>query len=200
MRVRTEAKRQAILEAASAVFAEAGYERASMAEISTRIGGSKATLYGYFASKEALFAAVVKDAGERRLQPVFDDLLTSDGDLAVNLRRFGEKYVAFLAQEDLLAVHRMVMAEAGHSDVGRRFWQAGPAHGNALIAGWLAAGMANGRIRAADPGSAAEHLLAMLTSEVVPRSLFGMREAATRQRIRAAVGRAVQAFLAAYAI
>jgi AcrR family transcriptional regulator len=200
MRVRTEAKRQSILEAASAVFAETGYQRASMAEISARVGGSKATLYGYFASKEALFAAVVKNAGERQLQPAFDDLLASHGELAAGLQRFGEKYVAFLAREDLLATHRMVLAEAGHSDIGRRFWAAGPAHGHALIAGWLGARMASGQLRRAEPRSAAEHLLAMLACEVVPRCLFGMREGATPARIRAAVGRAVQAFLAAYAI
>lgn len=47
MRVRTEAKRDAIVEAASEVFLESGFEGASMAQIATLVGGSKATLYGY---------------------------------------------------------------------------------------------------------------------------------------------------------
>ncbi len=60
MKVRTEARRNVILEAAVALFKELGYERTSMNELAKRLGGSKATLYGYFASKEELFRAVVK--------------------------------------------------------------------------------------------------------------------------------------------
>ena len=60
MRVRTESKREAILEAASHVFLESGFEGASMAEIAARVGGSKATLYGYFGSKEDLFVEVTQ--------------------------------------------------------------------------------------------------------------------------------------------
>ena len=44
MKVRTEARREAILEVASQVFLELGFKRASMTEIVRRIGGSK---HGY---------------------------------------------------------------------------------------------------------------------------------------------------------
>ncbi|OYW88264.1 MAG: TetR family transcriptional regulator, partial [Sphingobium sp. 32-64-5] len=54
MRVRTDDRRQAILDVATEMFREVGYARASMAAISARIGGSKGTLYGYFKSKEEL--------------------------------------------------------------------------------------------------------------------------------------------------
>ena len=59
MRVKTEERRQAILEKALDVFRELGFDRASMSEISKRIGGSKATLYSYFQSKEELFTAAM---------------------------------------------------------------------------------------------------------------------------------------------
>ena len=64
VRVKTEDRRQAILEVAHAVFREKGFERASMATISRRLGGSKGTLYGYFKSKEELFETAMKMAGE----------------------------------------------------------------------------------------------------------------------------------------
>ena len=51
MRVRTQARRDTIIEAAIQLFEEAGYEGASMSELARRLGGSKATLYGYFPSK-----------------------------------------------------------------------------------------------------------------------------------------------------
>ncbi|WP_425220105.1 TetR/AcrR family transcriptional regulator [Ralstonia solanacearum] len=59
MRRTSEAKRDAILDVAAGLFGEVGFERASMAEISARVGGSKATLYSYFDSKEALFFEVL---------------------------------------------------------------------------------------------------------------------------------------------
>ena len=64
MRVRTEDRRQAIIDVALQVFREVGFERASMALISRRLGGSKGTLYGYFRSKEELFETTMKVACE----------------------------------------------------------------------------------------------------------------------------------------
>ena len=58
MRVRTEDKRQEIIEIAAQLFEDLGYDRTSMSLISERVGGSKATLYGYFKSKEELLLAV----------------------------------------------------------------------------------------------------------------------------------------------
>src|SRR5581483_6698346 len=60
VRVRTDERRQAIIATAWKAFRENGFERTSMNEISERLGGSKATLYGYFQSKEQLFAAALE--------------------------------------------------------------------------------------------------------------------------------------------
>ena len=63
MRVKTEERRQAIIEVAREAFTAQGFENTSMAEIASRVGGSKATLYNYFSSKEELFAAVIDEFG-----------------------------------------------------------------------------------------------------------------------------------------
>ena len=48
-----------ILDAAERVFLERGFQSASIDEIAARAPASKPTIYGHFAGKEALFAAVV---------------------------------------------------------------------------------------------------------------------------------------------
>jgi AcrR family transcriptional regulator len=48
-----------ILNAAEQVFLERGFQSASIDEIAARAPASKPTIYGHFAGKEALFAAVV---------------------------------------------------------------------------------------------------------------------------------------------
>jgi AcrR family transcriptional regulator len=198
MRVRTAAKRDAILDIAAQAFIEMGYERASMAEISARVGGSKATLYGYFDSKEQLFVEVAKAVGEKHLEAAFAELEQTAADVRTVLQRFGEKMLGFLSQPDTLATQRMVIAEAGHSDIGRRFYEAGPMRGLEAVAAYLQAAMDGGQLRATDPHVAAQHLSGLLQAEILPLSLLGMPVNTSRARIRHTVERALQVFLAAY--
>jgi AcrR family transcriptional regulator len=53
---------QDLLEAATAVFLEQGYRRTQMADVATRMGVAKGTLYLYVESKDALFDAVMRHA------------------------------------------------------------------------------------------------------------------------------------------
>ena len=59
VKVKTAARREAILAAAKQVFQEVGFDRASMDEVAARFGGAKATVYRYFGSKEALFKELI---------------------------------------------------------------------------------------------------------------------------------------------
>ena len=49
-----EAQRRAILDHAAEAFADAGYAACTMADIARRSGASKARLYHYYESKEAI--------------------------------------------------------------------------------------------------------------------------------------------------
>jgi AcrR family transcriptional regulator len=53
--------RESILRAAEALFAEAGYQGATMAQIAARAGMSTGNLYRYFANKDQLFYSIVTD-------------------------------------------------------------------------------------------------------------------------------------------
>jgi len=61
-KVDAETRREAILDAALAVFAERGYEAARLDDMAARAGVAKGTLYLYFKDKEALFEALVRGA------------------------------------------------------------------------------------------------------------------------------------------
>jgi len=67
-----EAKRQAILAAAIAVFAEKGYHSTKMADIAQKAGMGKGTLYEYFRTKEelpkAIFRLMFQDFNQQLLQ------------------------------------------------------------------------------------------------------------------------------------
>ena len=54
-------KRDALLHTAAIAFARDGYDRASMAGLAAECGVSKALLYHYYASKEALLFAIIQN-------------------------------------------------------------------------------------------------------------------------------------------
>jgi len=199
MRVRTEAKRTDILDTAAAVFLEQGFERASMSEIAARIGGSKATLYGYFRSKEELFVAVAIAESEKHLAPAFAELDDQSANLRDALLAAGEKVVIFILSPDAIAAQRMVVSEAGRSDIGQHFFENGRQRGIRRLAAFLDAACGAGKIRQCDFAVAATHFCSLIESEWVPSILYGIaRPAPSRREIRESTERAVDAFLAAY--
>ncbi|MFT4191429.1 MAG: TetR/AcrR family transcriptional regulator [Comamonas sp.] len=199
MRVRTEARRQAIIEAAARLFEEVGYEAASMNELAKRLGGSKATLYGYFASKEELFAAVVQtdataylaDATARLL-----DALAGPFEVEALLMDFGDRALQVLANDRrAIAVYRMIVAEASRSDIGQLFQEAGPRQAVEALARVMAVGVAQGRLRDIEPLVAANQFLALLTAEVSSRLFERESAPIAPAEVRRKVARAVETFL-----
>ena len=199
MKVRTESRRNAILEAAVELFKEKGYERASMNELARRLGGSKATLYGYYPSKEELFVAVVKAVATVHLS---DAIVALSEDAAARLSledllvRFGERMMVVLTNDaSALAVYRMVVGEAGHSVVGQLFDESGPAQLGEALAALFERAIERGELRRADPKVLAAHFSALVTSETSNR-LYQMDPAPMALKdIRRMVRRAVEAFL-----
>jgi AcrR family transcriptional regulator len=72
-------REQLILGVAGQVFAEGGYERASMDRIASRAGVSKPMLYAYFGSKEGLYVAYVERTGGELVQRLVGADQTDDG-------------------------------------------------------------------------------------------------------------------------
>ena len=194
MKVRTDAKRDAILQIAADVFREMGYERASMAAIAARVGGSKATLYGYFPSKEAIFLTLAHQFGAEHIDPALEELVTSqDDDLPRLLQRFGERLLAFLASPTALSTHRLVLAEAGHSEVGRLFFEAGQQQGEQAVARFLQSAMDRGLLRQADPLVAARHYGALMHAEIDHRYFYRENPELSPEQVTGMAERAVQA-------
>ena len=200
MKVRTEARRQAIVEAAAGLFQELGYEGASMNELAKRLGGSKATLYGYFATKEALFVAVVQSLATAHLSGAVEELsveAAGRAGLEAALTRFGEHMLRVLANDaTALTVYRMVVAEAGRSDVGQLFHDAGPRQSVEALAGMLSAAMKRGEMRRADPKVTAQQFLALVTAEIDVRLYQRDPPPLSAAQIRQLVRRAVEMFFA----
>ncbi len=198
MRTKSDEKRQAILDVAAEVFREAGFERASMSEICTRVGGSKATLYNYFASKEELFFEVMFLSTEAEFEAVHKALDPATEDIAASLRHFGERFLALLYAPEVLSVRRLIIAESGRSHLGRLCFARGPQRSQAVVSEFLAGAMAQGRLRQDDPLVATLHLRGLLEAELLDRFLFQVSDSVSKKEIKAITDRAIRVFMAAY--
>ena len=82
-------RRETILRIAHAAFLEDGYAATSMSSIAAKVGGSKATLYNYFSSKEELFSAVIEERCRDFREMLYDAELESQ-DFRKVLTHLGE--------------------------------------------------------------------------------------------------------------
>lgn len=204
MKVRTEAKREAIIETAATLFQEFGYEGASMNELAKRLGGSKATLYGYFPSKEVLLGAVVRSFATQHLSEAARALPATANDkteLKSVLLRFAQGILHVLTNDaKAVAINRMVVAEAGRSEVGELFHDAGPSECMTALAKLLGASMNHGLLRRSDPRVNALQLMSLITAEVNKRMYQREPPPIALPAIRRIAKRAVEMFLAGTAL
>ena len=199
MRVRTEARRRAILDAARAVFEEQGFERATMSAISQRLGGSKATLYGYFPSKEELFVACIEQDIDAESGEIVD-ALRAIPDLRDALRFFARTYLAKATANRPIAIYRMVSGLPADSDIGLNFYERGLKQGWLKFCLYLEDQKAAGRLRRdANAWVMAMHLKGMVEAEHVERRMLNALPRELDNQTLERISRdAVDAFLRAY--
>ena len=196
-RVRTEDRRRAILEVASEVFLELGYDRASMSLIAERVGGSKATLYGYFRSKEDLFLGVMDLEIETNVEKILGTML-GEPDLARGLTNVGTAYLMQRLSVRPTRYFRMVSGQSGESEIGKHFY------GKVLKPAWMILCrkfeelMAEGRLRKADPWDAAMHFKGLMDFDLVERRLLGAIREGDEKLCREVAAKGVDVFLRAY--
>ncbi|WP_123905427.1 TetR/AcrR family transcriptional regulator [Sphingobium cloacae] len=195
MRVRTDDRRQAILDVATEMFREVGYARASMAAISARIGGSKGTLYRYFKSKEELFAGAMMAVMEEQAEDAIGLLDTSNPDVCSALRGFGLAYLALLTSSDAIAIMRAAIAEGANSALGSTLYTCGAERAWREMAAYIAHLHETGALRAGDAKLAAAHLKGLLEAGMIEPLLFGAKAWFAQDE---AVDAAVDRFLRAY--
>lgn len=153
-------RRLRLLEAAARVFSRQSYDDASMDEIAHEGGVGKPTLYRYFPSKDALFAAVfvdALDALEARLEAVLERQQDLPGRLSGLVRAIVPTF------RDHLVPLRFLGENAAAVDQSRRriFRDR-----KARIAGFLARaieeGMRRGEAREVDPDRIANLMIGMI--------------------------------------
>jgi AcrR family transcriptional regulator len=194
------AKRRQIVDGAHAVFLARGFDAASMNDIARAAGVSKGTLYVYFDSKEALFEAIVEQECEAQAEAIFE-LDPNDQDVQGVLGRLGVAFVKFLCRPEKASAIRTVIAIADRMpDLGRKFYERGPARGIAQLADYLTAQVDVGVLAIEDCEVAAAQFIETCHAMLFKPVLFNFAPAPSPEQIERVVRNAVKVFLAAYGV
>lgn len=191
------AKRQAILEAAVAVFLREGYTRASVDVIADEAHVSKQTVYNHFGDKQRLFLAAVENERERvaarftpDLTPDFADEPKSEGepggdgepggegaaDAETALVSFGHRVLQVLLDERASALRRLVISEvARHPSLRPACADGEPQQLVTYLVDLLTRRTERGELSVDDPATVARQFVALLVQQGLHQSMYGTR-------------------------
>jgi AcrR family transcriptional regulator len=193
--------RERALTAAFAVFRKRGFSGASTLEIATRAQVSKRDLYALFGSKHAMLMACIRERASRMRQPLglAASIPSSREAVAATLVELGTSILSVACHPDVLAIHRLAIAESDRAPaIARTLDSSGREANHAALGAWLARAQAQGLIGAGDPAAMATHFLAVLWGGLLIHLLLRVRDAPTPDEIEARARAATKAMLALY--
>lgn len=167
-RRRAQVRPAEILDAALDEFTERGFDAARMEDVAKRAGISKAGVYLYFESKEALLKALI----EARVTPLVQTAVSAAAPLANDpkaaLRMIAATMARKFAEPQNFAVPRLVLSLCGRFPEIAAYYRTHVAEvGRAMLERLIAAGVASGAFRAVDPKAAARAFVGPLLFEAL---------------------------------
>ncbi|HTO05920.1 MAG TPA: TetR/AcrR family transcriptional regulator [Myxococcota bacterium] len=169
-----EARREQILEAALKVFSSGGFAETKMDAVADTVGVSKACLYTYFPTKDALLQELVQRFS---LLPELSELI--DGVRALPAERgiptlVGAIWPRIRERRELARV--LVREVQSVPERARLYAQRVRMPAYQALADYLESRMARGELSTADPWASAQCLFGMLWSFLLSQELMGERE------------------------
>ncbi len=190
----TTSNRERLLEAATQVFLEHGYD-ASVDMIVARAGVARQTFYNNFENKQCLFAEAMRNCVSDLLVPLGDQ----SGNLRESLLRFALNYRQRVLSPEGIAKYRIVTAQAQRfPELTGETFALGVGQMVTSLAEFLGAAMERGQMQHADPAFCAEVLLSLLVGLDRTRLLYGIAIAPQDEAQR--VEQLVDGFLRMFAV
>lgn len=219
-RVKTNERREAILDAATAVFKEMSFDRASMDIIAARVGSSKATIYRYFESKEVLFKELIQrtannngslmmemvkksggiNAGDSPNEQPIDlkGILNPEAEIKPTLIKFAVHVLTNFYTPQSLAVQRMIIGACVNPEVGRAYYENATVKSMKYIQDFFKVHISAGRMLSYDPRVMSRHFMALITAEVRQEGLYNLIDEIPLKEANEIATRSIEAFLRAY--
>lgn len=189
-----------VLDGARTVFMRDGFEGASVDDIVREAGVSKATLYSYFPDKRLLFVEVAKAECAAQSDAAVAQI-EATGDIREAMTVAAKRMVRFFMSDVGLQVHRIIVGESQRfPDIGREFYESGPARVHQILRHFLQKAVDAGKLRIDDIELAADQFPELCKAGLHLQMVLGLRSAPTEEEIDRVVESAVDMFLCKYGV
>lgn len=196
--VRKGRKYDQVLAGARTVFMADGFEGASVDEIARAASVSKATLYSYFPDKRLLFMEVANAECARQSREALDSI-NLDAPPREVLSQAGHHFIRFITSTFGQQIFRICVAERDRfPEIGRSFYNSGPAVMRAEMAEYFREAEARGELRIDDHVLAADQFGELCKADIWTRLIFGVSKTVSEAEIDRVVDGAVEMFMARY--
>jgi len=145
---RKEARPQELLDAALQLFVERGFAATRMEEVATLAGVSKGTLYLYYASKEELLKAVIRERLSNEIEAGAIEVAQHVGSHAELLRNLLAHWWLRVYDSPASGVFKLIITEVrSFPEISEYYFREVVEPGSQLIGGVLQRGIAAGEFR-----------------------------------------------------
>jgi len=189
-----------VIEGARHVFMADGFEGASVDDIARAAEVSKATLYSYFADKRLLFMEVARRECARQAEES-EALIDTTLPPRQVLRLAARRMLGFILSDFGQRVFRICVAEADRfPDLGREFYESGPALVRERIKTYFRDAVGRGELRIDDFDLAADQFAELCKADLFPRLVFGIDRRFSSAEVDRVIEGAVETFMARYGV
>ncbi len=190
-------RRDRIIQVARDVFYEVGYAGTSMSMISSRLGGSKATLYAYFNSKEELFAAIIREQCEAMQAVLAAHIGTND--LRQSLTVVAREMMGMILSDWGNRTLQLIIEESHRNpDLPKVFNDAIERSGKAAMLTLLETAHTKGQINAPDSVEAATIFKSLLFGDLQFKRILNICPAPDEATLHRHIDRAIDVFMTYY--
>jgi len=167
-------KRQSIIKGATALFLKYGFNAVSMEKVAQSAPVSKATLYKYFDSKNALLAAVL-DEFCGSLWHSMEAVPRNTESVKYNLTKIASTFVDLLYSSEGLALYRLVIAECNnHPKLGALVYETVPKYALTQLEQYLQTLTDSKHVNIKDTHFAADAFFSLLKCDLHFQCLLGI--------------------------
>jgi AcrR family transcriptional regulator len=171
---RKDARPQELLAAALDLFVERGYAATRLDDVAAKAGVSKGTLYLYFANKEELFKAMVRETVLPVIGEVEGMVEAYEGPSARLFRDIALGWWARIGNTKLSGITKLIMAESGNfPEVAQFYHDEVITRGNAMVMRMLERGIERGEFRPIDATQAVNVVIAPMLMLMMWKHSFG---------------------------
>lgn len=198
MKKKEQEKYKQIVDIAKKLFLTKGFDGASMSEISRKLGGSKATLYNYFSSKEELINVVMFDYVQEMSTPLYNMLDNNKAPLQKILYDFGVSYLKFMLSKEMIDIRRTIIMSLHQIKNGVEIFKKGPLKQREKITLLIKKNMNNKVLKKGDPWRASVQYISLIECEHIKFAMLGVNKKVSDKEINTTVKFAVDIFLKFY--